>query len=136
MAASGDVVRRHVEAFNARDEAAEPWAAEATLVAPGGAVEGRAAVLGFLGVFHEAFSQGRLEIRTLLSDGSAVAVEGAFVGTHDGVLRTPDGEVPATGRPVEFRWAAAYETRGEELLSEHLYFDQMDFLGQLGLLPG
>jgi hypothetical protein len=28
-----------------------------------------------------------------------------------------------------------YVTDGETLKSEHLFLDQMDFLGQLGLLP-
>jgi hypothetical protein len=37
--------------------------------------------------------------------------------------------------PVELRWAAVYVTHGDTLKSEHLFFDQMDFLGQLGLLP-
>ncbi|MBA2295125.1 MAG: nuclear transport factor 2 family protein, partial [Actinobacteria bacterium] len=32
--------------------------------------------------------------------------------------------------------AAVYVTDGGTLKSEHLFFDQMDFLGQLGLLPG
>jgi hypothetical protein len=32
--------------------------------------------------------------------------------------------------------AAVYVTEGDALKSEHLFFDQMDFLGQLGLLPG
>jgi hypothetical protein len=31
--------------------------------------------------------------------------------------------------------AAVYLTDGDRLKSEHLFFDQMDFLGQLGLLP-
>jgi predicted ester cyclase len=52
------------------------------------------------------------------------------------VLHTPNGDVAPTGKPVEFRWAAVYEVEGEELISEHLFFDQMDLLGQLGLLPG
>jgi hypothetical protein len=32
--------------------------------------------------------------------------------------------------------AAVYVTDAQTLKSEHLFFDQMDFLGQLGLLPG
>lgn len=135
MSGSGDVVRRHVEAFNVRDADAEPWASDAEMVAPGASVSGRDAVLGFLGVFQEAFPAGRLEIRHLLSDGPSVAAEGTFAGDHDGVLHSPEGDVPPTGKPVEFRWAATYEVRGDELLSEHLYFDQMEFLAQLGLLP-
>ena len=62
--------------------------------------------------------------------------KGKFVGTHDGILHSPNGDVAPTGKAVEFRWAAAYEVSGEALTSEHLYFDQMDLLGQLGLLPG
>jgi predicted ester cyclase len=135
MSGSGDVVRTHIEAFNARNIEAEPWAQDAEMVAPGASVNGREAVLGFLGVFQEAFPDGRLEIRRLLVDGDGAAAEGSFAGAHDGVLHSPDGDVAPTGRRVEFRWAAAYEVRGSELLSEHLYFDQMDFLAQLGLLP-
>ncbi|WP_193609808.1 ester cyclase [Nocardioides lijunqiniae] len=132
---AADVVRRHIDAFNSRDEVGEPWSAAAAMVAPGGAVDGREAVLGFLRVFHEAFSDGRLVLEKVLGEGSAAAVEGRFVGTHDGVLRSPAGDVPASGRSVDFRWAALYETEGDALVSEHLYFDQMEFLGQLGLLP-
>jgi hypothetical protein len=50
------------------------------------------------------------------------------------VLHTPNGDVAPTGRAVELRWAT-YVTDGDTLKSEHLFFDQMDFLGQLGLLP-
>ncbi|MDO8187545.1 nuclear transport factor 2 family protein [Conexibacter sp. JD483] len=134
MAGTGDVVKQHIEAFNARDVAGEPWAADAEMTAPGASVSGRDAVLGFLGVFHEAFSDGRLVIQKLIVDGASAAAEGRFVGTHDGVLHTPNGDVPATGRAIDFRWAAAYEVNGEELLSEHLYFDQQEFLTQLGLV--
>ena len=61
--------------------------------------------------------------------------EGIMTGTHDGVFHTPNGDVAPTGRAVELRWAAVYLTEGDTLKSEHLFFDQMDFLGQLGLVP-
>ena len=131
-----DVILQHIAAVNDRDSDAEPWAADAEMAAPGAQLSGRDAVIGFLGVFQEAFPDGRLEVKQLLSDGSAAAAEGTFVGTHDGVLHTPNGDVAPTGRAVELRWAAVYVTDGDTLKSEHLFFDQMDFLGQLGLLPG
>jgi predicted ester cyclase len=131
-----DVILKHIAAVSDRDSNAEPWAADAELVAPGGRASGRDDVIAFLGVFHEAFPDLRLEIEQLLTDGSAAAVEGTIVGTHDGVLHTPNGDVAPTGRAVELRWAAVYVTEGDTLKSEHLFFDQMDFLGQLGLLPG
>ncbi len=136
MADPKRVVERHVEAFNARDADAEPWSDDADFVAPNASMHGREQVLGFLGVFWDAFPDGRLETSRLLAEGSVVAAEGRFIVTHTGVLRTPAGDVAATGRSVDFRWMSSYEVRGDELASEHLYFDQAELLGQLGLDAG
>ena len=135
MADSKGVVERHIEAFNAQDADTEPWSDDAELVAPNASVHGRDEVLGFLGVFWEAFPDGRLETSGVLAEGSGVAAEGRFTGTHTGVLHAPAGDVAATGRKVDFRWMAAYQVRDDELTSEHLYFDQTELLGQLGLMP-
>jgi len=135
MADPKHVVERHVEAFNARDTESTPWSDDGELVAPNASMQGREQVLGFFGVFWDAFPDGRLETSRVLADGSTVAAEGRFVGTHTGVMRTPAGDVPATGRNVDVRWMSSYEVRGDELASEHLYFDQADLLGQLGLMP-
>jgi predicted ester cyclase len=136
MASGRDVILKHIDAFNGRDSDADPWAADAEFTAPGAQVSGRDNVIGFLAMFQEAFPDIRLKLHQLLSDGPGAAAEGSLTGTHDGVLRTPNGDVAPTGRAVQLRWAAIYVTDGESLKSEHLFFDQMDFLGQLGLLPG
>ena len=136
MPSARNVILKHIDAVNGRDSDADPWAADAEMVAPGARVSGRENVLGFIAVFQEAFPNLRLEIEQLLTDGPAAAAEGRIIGTHDGVLHTPNGDVAPTGRAVEFRFAAVYLTEGDTLKSEHLFFDQMDFLGQLGLLPG
>ena len=135
MSNARDVILKHIEAMNDRNSDADPWAADAQMVAPGAQASGRDEVLGFLGVFQEAFPDLRLEMEQLVSDGAAAAAEGTLTGTHDGVLHAPGGDIPPTGRRVELRWAAVYATDGDTLKSEHLFFDQMDFLGQLGLLP-
>ena len=136
MPSARDVVLKHIDAVNGRDRDADPWAADAEMTAPGAQVSGRDNVIGFIAVFQEAFSDLRLEIKELLTDGSAAAAEGILSGTHDGVLPSPNGDVAPTGRAVALPWAAVYVTDGDTLKSEHLFFDQMDFLGQLGLLPG
>ena len=136
MPSARNVILKHIDAVNGRDSDADPWAADAEMVAPGARVSGRENVLGFIAVFQEAFPNLRLEIEQLLTDGPAAAAEGRIIGTHDGVLHTPNGDVAPTGRAIEFRFAAVYLTEGDTLKSEHLFFDQMDFLGQLGLLPG
>jgi predicted ester cyclase len=135
MADPKNVVERHVEAFNARDADAEPWSEDGDFVAPNASLHGREQVVGFFGVFWEAFPDGRLATLRLIAEGCVVVAEGRFTGTHTGVLRTPAGDVAATGRHVDLRWMSSYEVRGDELTSEHLYFDQADLLGQLGLMP-
>jgi predicted ester cyclase len=135
MADAREVVEQHVEAFNAHNAEADPWSEDAELTAPGASVRGREEVLGFLGAFWDAFPDGRLELSRVFAERSVAAAEGRFIGTHTGVLRTPAGDVPATSRHVEFRWMSSYDVRGDELASEHLYFDQVELLGQVGMMP-
>jgi steroid delta-isomerase-like uncharacterized protein len=127
------VIDRHVAAFAAKDADAEPWSSDAELVTPVGQFKGREQVLGFLKAYWDAFPDARLEIVRSIEDGPLAAAEGKMIGTHSGALRTPEGEVPPTGRSVEIRWMGMYEVRGEELASEHLYFDQAEFMTQLGV---
>ena len=134
MSNTRSVIEQHISAFNSRDRKVDPWSADAELSAPGGTFTGREGVLAFLGVFQSAFPDGTLTINSWVIEGDRAAVEGVFAGTHDGVLQSPGGEVPPTGRSIAFRWSASYRVSGEELVHEHLYFDQLDFLGQLGLL--
>jgi predicted ester cyclase len=131
---TASAIEQHIQAFNSRQSDEDPWAEDAYMIAPGGAnPTGRDEVLAFLRVFQMAFPDGRLTARTLIADGPNVAAEGEFHGTHDGPLASPAGEVPPTGRTVTFRWAAIYVVDGAEIRSEHLFFDQADFLAQLGL---
>jgi predicted ester cyclase len=136
MSNAKDVILRHIDAFNGRDWDADPWAADAEFTAPVAQVSGRDEIIGFFGVFQSAFPDVRLELHQLFADGHAAAAEGTLTGTHDGVLPTPNGDIAPTGRAVQLRWAGIYATDGDTITSEHLFFDQMDFLGQLGLLPG
>jgi predicted ester cyclase len=136
MSTPMEILERHVAAFAAKDADAEPFAADSQVIEPGGEHSGREQILEWLGGYWEAFPDARLEIVCPVESGSRAAAEGRFSGTHTGTLRMPEGEVPPTGRKVEIRWAAIYEARGDELLSEHLYFDPTQFMTQLGLTPG
>ena len=133
MSTARHVYERHVAAFNAKDGGADPWSLDAELVAPGTELHGRGEVIDFLRVYWEAFPDARQEITRLVADGPIVSAEGRFAGTHSGPLRLPEGAFAPTGRRVEFRWSVTCEVRGEELISEHLYFDRLDLLTQLGL---
>ena len=111
------VIERHVQAFGAKDGDAEPLNADAEMLAPVGQFRGRDQVLGFLGGFWEAFPDGRLEIVRSIAEGPFAAAEGILTGTHSGILRTPSGDVPATGRSVNLHWMAMYEIMSHSLAS-------------------
>jgi hypothetical protein len=75
MPSARDVILKHIDAVNGHDSDADPWAADAEMTAPGAQVSGRDNVIGFIGVFQEAFPDLRLEIKQLLTDGPAAAAE-------------------------------------------------------------
>ena len=82
-----------------------------------------------------AFSDSKLQVDTVAVDGDWVAHTGAFKGTHDGTLASPDGDVPATGRELNGRCSQFVRFADGKAVEEHLYYDQMDVATQLGLMP-
>jgi ketosteroid isomerase-like protein len=62
--------------------------------------------------------------------------EGYFIGTHTGPLETPTGEtIPPTGKQVRLRECDVATVENGLITSHRFYFDQMEFLEQLGLAP-
>ena len=57
-------------------------------------------------------------------------------GTHTAPLVSPQGEIPATGRSIDFRSCDMVRLEDGRLATYHVYFDQMGFMHQLGLVPG
>jgi ketosteroid isomerase-like protein len=59
-----------------------------------------------------------------------------FSGTNDGPLTGPDGShIPATGRQVSAPFSGLHTVHDGRIISTRLYFDQLDMLTQLGLMP-
>ena len=106
-------------------------------VVPGAALSGRDAVREWTTPFNEAFSESRHECVRVEEIGNTVYAEGIWHGVNDGPLQTPQGEVPPTGKEVALRFAVVVtgELDAGVARSVHLYFDQLEFLGQLGLIP-
>ncbi len=136
MSGTLQVAERMDAAFNAQDAEARPWHTDAELVMPGVHAQGREQISAFERAFWEAFPDVQVRIQRQIADGGLVAGEGILTGTHTGVLRTPQGDVPPTGRRVELPYMRIMEVDAGEAVSEHLYFDQLALLGQLGLAPG
>ncbi len=105
---------------------------------PQGPLHGHDEVRAYVGGFQTAFSEGPHEIDRAYPIGdTAVVVEGHWTGKHTGTLTTPDGDVPATGRDVDLPFVLIVERKGSSDQAGRLalYYDQLAFMGQLGLMP-
>jgi ketosteroid isomerase-like protein len=119
------------------DELPDLYADNATVMSPdAGEVSGRDAITAYFNQFIQGFPDASWEPLWKLEAGNTAIDEGYFVGTHTGPLETPTGEtIPPTGKQVRLRECDVATVENGLITSHRFYFDQMDFLGQLGLAP-
>ena len=138
MADIRELSKRATEAFNAHDSKAIEALVhdDVTVTAPGGMVErGKAAATAFNENWWTAFPDARTEVRTLRVDGNTAVIEGTFTGTHTGVFHTPMGDIPPTGKSVHGEFVSIDTLRDDKFSAQRLYFDRMELMEQLGLVP-
>ena len=118
------------------DGAAACYAENAVAVTPDqGEIQGREGIREYLRPFVEAFSDMRFDFSYMHESGNHAIDEGYLVGTHTGPLPTPTGEtIPPTGRAIRVRDCDIVTVEGGVITSHRFYFDQMEFLSQLGLI--
>jgi ketosteroid isomerase-like protein len=124
--------------FNAHD--IEGFAAVLTddvvFQAPGGMRgEGKAACLEFYGGWLSAFPDFHVEVHSVYFIDDVAVEEGTYSGTHDGVLHSPAGDIPPTGRAVTGEYIQVLRFRDGKHASFNLIFDRLLMLEQLGLAP-
>ena len=127
-----------VAAFNAHDEdrIRELNAENAVLEAPGDVrVEGGEAATQYALAWLKAFPDARLTVNNELVSGDWVAQEFTFEGTHEGTLTGPGGDIPATHRRLNGRGVQIFRVENDAVADTRLYFDQVEILTQLGLMP-
>jgi steroid delta-isomerase-like uncharacterized protein len=79
-----------------------------------------------------AFSDAKLEMKSISVDGDRVVHEWKFTGTHDGDFLG----IPATGRQTENIGASAERVNDDGLtVEETAYWDVATFLREVGALP-
>jgi ketosteroid isomerase-like protein len=115
----------------------ECYAEDATAVSPdAGEIKGRAEIVNWMRQFNEAMPDMRWEEIAKHEDGDTAIDEGYVVGTNTGPLQLPTGEtLPATGKHVRVRGCDIATVQNGRIVSHRFYYDQMEFLGQLGLVP-
>jgi steroid delta-isomerase-like uncharacterized protein len=133
------LVDRHYEGINRHDleMAVAVLSDEVESILPGGPpMNGVEPFKGYVRVFWTAAPDAHIEGHRYFESGDTIVVEGTYSGTHTGPLMTPAGEIPATGRHFAFTFCDVLQARDGKVSSHRVYFDQVDFLSQLGLMPG
>lgn len=84
-------------------------------------------------VWSQGFPDARIEVKNVVAQGDHVVAEIVGSGTHTGTLRSPTGDIPATGRRVEMPLVEVYRFRDGKIAEMRYYFDAFSLLQQLGL---
>jgi predicted ester cyclase len=132
-----DVVRRALSLIDSGDmNFASFFGPDCELVQAG--IPGRLRMEQFTGamqMFKRAFPDLHHEITAAIDLGENVCVELVFSGTNTGPLMGPAGEIPPTGRRVGIQEAMIFKVKNGQIVSLHVYTDQMTMPMQLGLMP-
>jgi steroid delta-isomerase-like uncharacterized protein len=138
MADARKVGQQFIDAFNAHDEQRirELNRENAVFEAPGDVrVEGRDAATEYAMAWLRAFPDARITVHNELVAGDWVIQEFTFTGRHENTLMAPAGEIPATHKTLSGRGVQIFRVDGEAVADTRLYFDQVQVMTQLGLMP-
>ena len=140
MGQAREVMDRLTEALTTKADVkliGELYAEDAVAVTPdGGEIHGRDNIVDYWQQMTEAITDARYEQVYAYEIGDTAIDEGFFRGKNTGSLQLPSGEsLPATQKEVRIRGVDFATVRDGRIVSYRLYFDQMEFLDQLGLLP-
>ena len=139
MGQAREVLDRLTSAATARDRETQAacYAADAVATTPEeGELVGPEAISNYLSQFGESFPDISYEYSQKYEAGNVAIDEGFLVGTNTGPLTLSSGEsLDPTGKSIRVRSCDIAHVEGGLITTHHFYFDQMEFLAQLGLLP-
>ena len=99
-------------------------------------LRGRKALVDYFADMGESVPEAQFELVNGYEIGDTAIDEGYYTGRNTGPISMPDGsKLPPTQREIRIRGCDLATVRDGRIVEYRLYFDQMDFLGQLGLLP-
>jgi steroid delta-isomerase-like uncharacterized protein len=119
------------------DKIADLMAAEGEIVLVGSDTRfrGPSGAIQFSQMWADGFPDGRVKIDNVIASGDHVVLQFTGEGTQTGPLKSPMGEIPATGRSISLKLCDVNEIRDGQIHSVQSYFDSISMLMQLGVLP-
>jgi steroid delta-isomerase-like uncharacterized protein len=79
-----------------------------------------------------AFPDGKFQVKKIIGSGDDWSVELSFVGTHQGTLSSPRGDVPATGKKVNVPACDVITLKNGKIQSLNCYMDGLVLRSQIG----
>lgn len=133
---SKEIVQQGFDALNSRDKEAfaDLHADDAIIYVFGEKIHGIDAIVENQFGLFESFSDLKYSPEVVVAEGNTVAAQWTATGTHD---RELDGIQP-TDVEVEFPVMGTFQVEDGELVEVRILVDQLDLLGQLGVIepPG
>jgi predicted ester cyclase len=136
-----ELSQRSTAAFNAHDANALAALDHPDVVntapSPTGRTElrGHEAAKAYNQSWFTAFPDAKTTIITEVIGGDYFVQEGTFQGTNTGTWKSEAGDMPATGKTLKGQFCLIAKVRDGLIVSSNLYFDQVQVLTQLGLMP-
>jgi len=129
---------KYNQAFNAHDEVTlkSLFANDARFLAPGDVrLVGKDAIAGYTNSWMKAIPDAKLIVSNEIVCTPWVIQEFTFEGTHRAPLTGPMGTIQATNRKVSGQCASITRYENDLVVETHLYFDVVQLLTQLGVMP-
>jgi len=86
-------------------------------------------------IWKTAFSDARCVITNQVVTDDYIVTEFNGVGTHDGILTTPVGNIEPAGKKVNIPFVEILGVKNGKIESSKLYFDNATMMHQLELIP-
>ena len=103
---------------------------EVTLITSTGNLIGIAAFQSYYNNYFTGFSDAKITILDVYSQGNLTTKHWRFTGTHDGEMFG----IPATNKKMDLYGVSLVTMKYGKVLKEKNYFDNYSFLSQLGLI--
>jgi steroid delta-isomerase-like uncharacterized protein len=95
--------------------------------------QGADQVIGLWQGWAKALPDSRCTFDNVVASGTTVTLELTWRGNHTGPLETPNGTIPATGKPIEVRACIICQVEGDKAKLQRHYFDMATLLRQIGV---
>jgi ketosteroid isomerase-like protein len=132
-----DTATHFIAAFNAHDERALTalHASDIKFEAPGFKASNAHEATAYAMRWLKGFPNGKMTVHHEVVSGPWIVQEVVMEGTNTGPLDGPGGKIQPTNRKLVSKGIQVLKIEDGKIAETRIYFDQLDQMTQLGLMP-